>query len=135
MSIKISIHGIESQFDNYDADAIPTELESIALEAIGSEFKKRGLDFGEIRFRRRSDKYLTLLAPNDFDFCRIKVGERSVWFSVHGIKLPAEIKNDSRFDGVKKTLVHWKVSLKNVSDFQHNSDLIAESYLSIRDFG
>ncbi|MBR0141893.1 MAG: hypothetical protein IJM19_06575 [Ruminococcus sp.] len=132
MSITISLDGVKSEFDGYDSDAVLTSIETKAIEYIKREFEKREINFDEIRFRRRSKDYLTLLAPNDFDFCRIKVGERSVWFSVHGLNLPKEIKNDERFDKVKKTLIHWKVKLGSIDEFLENSDLIAESYISIR---
>lgn len=134
MSIKISIYGVECEFDNYNTDAVLTELEEKAIKYVRNEFTKRDIDFECLRFRRRSKDYLTILAPNDFDFCRIKTTERVTWFTIHGLHLPKHIQNDERFDNTKKTLIHWKVHLNNVNDFESNSDLIAESFLSIRDF-
>lgn len=134
MSIEITPYGVKSEIDNYNTDAVMTELEKEAIGYIKREFKKRNIDFGEIRLRRRSKAYLTLLAPNDYDFCRIKAGKQSVWFSVHGFNLPENIKNDSRFDNAKKTLLHWKIKLSSIDDFKDNSDLISESYLSIKKF-
>ncbi len=133
MSIKISVDGVTSEFDNYNIDAVLTELEKKAVSFIKNEFITRNIDFECIRFRRRCKDYLTLLAPNDFDFCRIKTTERVTWFTIHGLNLPKHIQNDERFNDTKKNLVHWKVRLDNVGDFETNSDLIAESFVSIRD--
>lgn len=130
--VSISPQGFQSQFDSYDSDAILTEYEKKALSYIEEAFEENGLPFSELRFRRRSDSYLSVLALNDMDFLRIKASERSVWFSVHGLHLSPELKSDARFDGVKKTLIHWKVKLKDVDDLKDNTDLIIESYLSIR---
>lgn len=134
MSIKISIHGVEGEFDNYNTDAVLTELEEKAVRYIRDEFVARNIDFECIRFRRRSKDYLTLLAPNDFDFCRIKTTERVTWFTIHGLHLPKSIQDDIRFGDTKKTLIHWKVKLDNVEDFATNSDLVVESFLSIKDY-
>lgn len=128
--IEISPFGSKSQFDNYNSDAELTELETTALSHIRNTFIQASEDFDVLRFRRRSQDYLTIISPNDDDFCRIKVTSRSIWFSVHGLTLPEHIKSDSRFDGVKKTLVHWKVKLSSVEDFIDNSDLILASYTS-----
>ncbi|MBR4627747.1 MAG: hypothetical protein IKO47_08625 [Ruminococcus sp.] len=119
--------------DNYNADAELSILEEFAVALIKDEFIKRNINFDCIRFRRRSKDYLTLLAPNDFDFCRIKTTERVTWFTIHGLNLPKQIQNDERFNDTKKNLVHWKVRLDNVGDFETNSDLIAESFVSIHD--
>ena len=130
--IYISPYGCSSQFDNYNKDADLTELESQALEYIKIAFTNLNIDFNELRFRRRSDSYLTILAPNDIDFCRLKVSERSTWFSVHGMHLSEPLKSDPRFNGAKKNTLHWKVKLNDVTDFINNSDLIVQSYLSLK---
>lgn len=130
--IELSPLGSKTQFDNYNSDAELSELEMIALYHIKAAFAKASEDFDVLRFRRRSQDYLTVISPNDDDFCRIKVTSRSIWFSVHGLTLPESFKSDARFDGVKKTLVHWKVKLKSIDDFIDNSDLILASYLSTK---
>ena len=99
--VYISPFGCGSQFDRYNQDAELTEFENIALDYIKSAFSAADLNFEELRFRRRSDNYLTILSPNDNDFCRLKVSERSVWYSITGAYLPSDLKNDPRFDGVK----------------------------------
>lgn len=132
MKITISSEGVTSDLYKHDADEELSMLEEYAVSYIKDEFIKRNINFDCIRFRRRSKDYLTLLAPNDFDFCRIKTTERVTWFSVHGLNLPKTIQNDERFNDTKKSLVHWKVKLNSVGDFETNSDLIAESFISIR---
>ena len=127
--VEISPLGIKAQFDNYNTDAELTELEKEALKYIKAYFVENGADFDSLRFCRRSENYLSVIAPTDTDFCRLKVSERSVWYSVHGARLSEPLRNDSRFDGVKKSLLHWKVKLKSPADFKDNSDLILESYL------
>lgn len=81
MSINISFDGsnveVKSQFDNYNKPATLDKNEQKAVNYIKDEFLKRGLDFKEIQFRR-SRSYLTLLVYNNFDFCRINVGTKSV---------------------------------------------------------
>lgn len=130
--ITISPFGSTSQFDNYNTDAELTEFEMEAISYIKQTFLDNGEAFDVLRFCRRSQDYLTILSPNDIDFCRIKVTSRSIWFSVNGLRLSEALKNDIRFEGVKKTSVHWKVKLNCIEDFKDNSDLILESYVSIK---
>lgn len=136
MSITISFDGskvkLESQFDNYDKPALLNANEEKAIGYIKDEFLKKGINFDEIQFRRRSQSYLTLLSPNNFDFCRIKVGIKSVWFSILTKPLSEKIKADHRFDSVKnRQTLHWKIKLESIDDFKNNSDLIVESYIVI----
>ena len=130
--ISIFPNGIHSQFDNYNKDSDLTELEKQALSYIKQEFEENDIDFNTLSFRRRSEDYLTILAYNEYDFCRLKVTERSIWFSINGIILPNSIKNDPRFDGVKKSLIHWKIKLPNIESIKDNADLILESYLALK---
>lgn len=127
----ISKDGITGAFENYNTPAELTEEEKTAIDYIKATFDNNSIDFSQIKLCRRSENYLSLVALNDMDFCRIKVGKRSCWFSIHGLQLPDSIKQDKRFETVNKKLVHWKISLSDVSDFKNNSDLILESYLSL----
>jgi len=131
MAIVFSPSKISSEFDNYDSDAVLTSEEKEALEFIKKAFDDAALDFTRIVYRRRSKDYLSLVIGDNIDFCRIKATARSVWFSVLAKHLPDEIKTDLRFEGNKKTALHWKVKLTDISDFANNSDLIAESFASI----
>lgn len=132
MSIIISSDGEISSLDSYDMPAELTVYEKKAVFHIYNAFTESGIDFDDMRFRRRSCSYLTMLAPNGNDFCRIMASERTAWFSVDVWRLSDKIKSDSRFDDVKKrTIRHWKVKLNCIDDFKDNSDLIVESYKSI----
>lgn len=138
MEIKFSIDEaskleVSSSIDTYDSPAILTTLEKQIAIYIKKAFEANGINFDKaIRFRRRSKSYLTLIAPNDLDFCRIKAGIRSVWFSIDSWTLDKEKKNDIRFDNVKnKKIRHWKIELNCIEDFENNTDLIIGTYKSI----
>lgn len=123
----------KTAFERYNADAVLTDLEKKAIDIIASKFEEFSIDFSNIKASRRSENYLSLIAENDFDFCRIKAGNRSCWFSIHSLNLNDTLKNDSRFDECNKKLVHWKIKLSSVDDLEEYADLILESYLSIKD--
>lgn len=118
-------------YKDYHTPAELTTNEKYALKLIKNEFEKEGIDFSQIRFRRRSDSYLTLLSPDGTDFCRIKAGIQAFWFSVDCWRMETD---DVRFKNVKnKNMRHWKVQLNCIEDFGANADLIVECYKSIVD--
>lgn len=123
---------VQGQFDNYNTPAELTDLEHEALSFIKVAFSEAGEDFNALRFCRRSQNYLTILSPNDNDFCRIKVSDRSVWLSINGKILPKELQSDPRLDDVQKNLIHWKVKLSSISEFKNYSDLILADYLATK---
>lgn len=118
---------------NHDLKAILTSSENEAVKYIKDAFIENGIDFDKvIRFRRRSKEYLTLVAPDDNDFCRIKIGVISIWFSVDSCKLSEDKRKDLRFSNVKnRNTRHWKVPLNCLEDFRTNSDLILATYKSL----
>lgn len=124
---------ISTDFDNYNKPTDLTILEAVAVDYIKEEFEKSGIDFSKaVRFRRRSENYLTLIAPNDVDFCRIKAGSIAIWFSVDAWRLDEDKKSDPRFSGVKnRNTRHWKVYLNRIYDFETNSDLIVDTYKAL----
>ena len=124
---------ISTDFDNYNKPTNLTMLEAVAVDYIKEEFEKSGIDFSKaVRFRRRSESYLTLIAPNDVDFCRIKAGSIATWFSVDAWILDDDKKSDPRFSEVKnKNTRHWKVYLNGIYDFENNSDLIVDTYKAL----
>lgn len=124
---------VKTAFGNYNTDAELTDLEKNAIYIISSKFEEFSVDFSKIRICRRSENYLSLVADNEFDFCRIKAGIRSNWFSIHGLNLPDNLKNDSRLNECNKKLVHWKVKISTIDELNDYADLILESYLSIKD--
>lgn len=110
-----------------------TALEYKALQYIREIFEKDGINFDKaVRCLRTCDQYLTLYSPNHVDFCRIKVGIRSVWFSVDACRLDKNKKDDVRFNNMNNRNVrHWKVQLESIEDFKTNSDLILATYKSM----
>lgn len=101
------------------------------MKLVKKEFEKEGIDFSQIRFRRRSDSYLTLITPDGTDFCRIKTGVQAFWFSLDCWRMKTD---DKRFSNVKnKNMRHWKVQLSSIEDFGTNADLIIECYKSTVD--
>ena len=117
---------------NHDLKAILTTSENEAIKYIKAVFIENGIDFDRvIRFRRRSKDYLTLITPNDIDFCRIKIGTISIWFSIDTWGLSDDKRSDHRFSNVKnRNTRHWKVTLNCLEDFKTNSDLILAAYMS-----
>lgn len=138
MEIKINLNenskvSVSDPFARYDQPAELQILEKQAALYIKSAFLKNGIDFDRaVRFRRRSQSYLSLIAPNNIDFCRIKVGVKAIWFSVDAWSLDTEKLNDLRFNNVKNRATrHWKVELDRIEDFESNADLIIDTYKAL----
>lgn len=110
-----------------------TVLENKALQYVRNVFEENGISFDKaVRCSRPSSSYLTLTSPDGTDFCRIKAGVQSVWFSVDAWRLDKDKKEDARFSNVNnRNTRHWKVTLNSVEDFATNSDLILATYKSI----
>lgn len=130
--VEITNGSIKGQFDSYNIPAELTELESRALLYVKESFDKAGEDFDLLKFRRRSQDYLSILSPDDNDFFRIKATSRSVWFSVNGKILPKELQLDDRFNDVKKSLIHWKVKLNDISDLKIYADIILAAFTATK---
>lgn len=124
---------VSCSIDRYNQPAVLTSLEKQIARYIKKAFEINGIDFDKaIRFRRRAQSYLSLIAPNDDDFCRIKIGPKSIWFSIDAWRLDEEKRNDARFNNIKNRKIrHWKVYLNCIEDFESNTDLIVDSYKSI----
>lgn len=132
MSITISAKdGVVSVSSTDTHTPIPlTELspeESAAVhlifEALGEAVSEAG-----IHVERRTDKYLSIVAYDVYDFCRVKIGKKVMWMS---LSLPSEMKrtDDPRFEaGQKKNIRHWKIPLQNVSDIFNSKDLIQAAF-------
>lgn len=131
--IEQSFTTVSASSDYYNQPANLTIPEKQAALYIKKAFLSNNIDFDKlIRFRRRSQNYLSLIAPNDDDFCRIKIGPKSIWFSIDAWRLDEERKNDARFNNIKNRRIrHWKVYLNCIEDFEKNTDLIIDTYKSI----
>ena len=83
-----------------------------------------------IHLERRTDSYLTIVVCGVYDFCRLKIGKRSMWVSV--ALSPNDRKlffDDIRFSNeLHKNQFHWKIKLSSVDDLRSSLDLIQKSY-------
>lgn len=132
MSITISAKdGVVSVSSTDTHTPIPlTELspeESAAVhlifEALGEAVSEAG-----VHVERRTDKYLSIVAYDVYDFCRLKIGKKVMWMS---ISVPPEMKrtDDPRFEvGQKKNIRHWKIPLQSLSDISNCKDLIQAAF-------
>lgn len=125
MSIEIRVEnngfGVSASTDRWAATVTMSPDEE---KAVSSVFSALGDLAVRVHCERRSDAYLSIVGPDyGDDFCRIKAGARSVWFS---LDLPlCGVSDDPRLACVKnKNQRHWKIPLSSVSDIPIYSDLI-----------
>lgn len=132
MSITISAKdGIVSASSTDTHTPVPlNELNPEESTAVHLIFETLGETVSEagIHVERRTDKYLSIVAYDVYDFCRLKIGKNVMWMS---LSLPPEMKrtDDLRFEaGQKKNIQHWKIPLQSVSGIEKCCDLIQASY-------
>lgn len=119
---------VTSEFDKRNQEPELSEYEKQALSIIKTGFEKEQLSFDNVSLRRYSDNYLTLISPNNNDFCRIKAGQKSAWISLD-VWNNKEIQNDDRFlEFKKRSQRHWKINLPSISEFYKVTDLIISVY-------
>lgn len=123
---------ITSSCDTWNRPAVLTDGESRAVKVVETALAEIGVQASEICYRRRSKDYLSLVVLNEYDFLRIKIGERATWFSVFlSGELQRELLNDPRFARQKnKRQMHWKVQLNSLHDLEADKDLIQYGYKS-----
>lgn len=99
-----------------------TELESEAVKIIADII-------GDVELERRTDSYLTVLNQEGNDFCRLKITERTMWFSFDmNPDIMPQYVSDPRLDSVKnKNQRHWKVKLSCVDELKDYMDIIEAS--------
>lgn len=134
LEIKLE-NGKVSVTNLYGDKSIPvslTEKEVIATGIVENALQEIGVPSTEICFRRNTEKYLSVVSHDVYDFLRIKAGEKSVWFTVFlSPDLQQKFKDDPRFTAQKnKNQLHWKVSLSSVQELENNKDLIQLGYKS-----
>lgn len=132
MSITISVeNGVVSVSSTDTHTPVPlNELSPEESDAVHLVFEALGEAVSEagIHVERRTDKYLSIVAYDVYDFCRLKIGAKVMWMS---LSIPPEMKkiDDPRFEaGQKKNIRHWKIPLGNISDIEGCRDLIQSSY-------
>lgn len=119
---------------SFDKPLNLTPEENIALDIVFDTLKDIASENAELHAERRSDNYLSIVAFEHHDFMRIKIGDRSKWFTV--ALSPSDridLAQDARFAKVKnKNQLHWKVSLSAVEGLKQHSDLIQKAYLAAK---
>lgn len=104
---------------------ILTDLEREATDIIIDIISKSSINQDFLTLERRTDKYLSYILPEDYDFLRIKVTNRTKWFSIDAWKTFDTTLDDTRFDCVEnRNIRHWKFKLNNINDLYSFSDLI-----------
>lgn len=111
----------------------PSPGERQALEIIYDAISKVGVPPSDISLLKRSKDYLTI-SIGDFDFCRFKVGPKSIWISLSLWTADStKLASDPRLAKVKnKNVRHWKIPVVSVSDIASLSDLIQLSCLDAK---
>lgn len=117
---------IKSDLDYTAAKLDEAEMEAakIILACLPSE---ESLD---VVFERRSKDYVSLITRNVYDFARLKVGKKAMWFSV--ALSPADRQkyaDDPRFASAKKNQLHWKVPFDSLPDLKNDADLFRCAYI------
>lgn len=120
---------VKSEFDKRSELLILSDDEKNSVFIISDIIRSSGLDFSRCHLERRSGDYLSIVCDTENDFCRIKIGARSKWFSLDLWLCDDKIKNDNRLLCVKsRNTRHWKIPLKSVDDLKIYSDIICASY-------
>lgn len=120
---------VKSNFDRQYEPVVLTPEESIAVSIVCECLSHLHC---KIHLERRTANYLSIIANDSYDFCRIKIGTRSTWFSVFMPRIQAEFVNDSRLSGVKnKNQFHWKINLNRIDELKQYTDIIQKSCQSI----
>jgi len=133
--IKISFdeNGISvySSEDRRNEPVVLSEEEHQAVEIIETALSALPNLHEPIHLERRTDKYLTVITCNVWDFCRVKLGKRSNWVSLSLSPSDCELFfNDLRFSNeLNKNQRHWKIALSCIDDLKGCSDLIQKAYL------
>lgn len=95
-----------------------------------SEFLSRVLSFlpCSVFVERRSNDYISVICENN-DFLRFKLSPRTKWLSLN---LPSELRPEYIESPLfaaqkKKTVIHWKATLTDISGVDAYKDLIIAS--------
>lgn len=107
-----------------------TDAETSAIDLIYRALSELETSTADIHVERRSTNYLSIVAFSDYDFIRLKIGERAKWFSVSlSPKDRSELASDPRFSGVSnKRQIHWKVNLLSIEDLIKHADLLQRAF-------
>jgi len=115
-----------------DSDIIlePDEIE--AFKIVKDALSDNQVDLETIHIERRSQQYFGIFTQEGIDFCRIKIGPKSKWFTLAFLPKDYDmVANDPRLkQTADKHKFHWKIFIDTPKDLIKYSDLIFKSYLS-----
>ncbi len=130
ISIQNGMPSVTSELDRRNAPVNLSTGEKEAVDIILRAIENAGFPTDKIHLERRTENYLTIVAFDVFDFCRIKIGTKAKWISLDFSKEDRELLGeDPRLDIIKSPhLLHWKLPLDDVSDISRYTDFIVHSY-------
>lgn len=138
MIMKISLNGVDITVESsINRRFDPVELTTFEKPIVNSvlEIIYRKIDPSFVHLERRSDNYLSIVAFEDDDFCRIKAGAKAKWISL-ALGYNDDYKqyiDDPIFSSQKnKRQRHWKISLTpniSIKDVQKYIERVAENSL------
>lgn len=111
--------------------------EQRAIDIVYEALVELGIEDADIHAEQRSANYLSVVAFGVYDFLRLKIGEKSKWFSISSFSFQKseldELSKDARFADVKnKRQNHWKVKLESTEQLSENRDLIQKAFLATK---
>lgn len=112
--------------------AVLTSAEISATKIVESALQEINVPPSEICYRRHTEKYLSVITHEVYDFLRIKAGEKAAWFTVFlSPEFQQSLMADPRFEAQKnKRQLHWKVTLGSIDELVYHKDLIQHGYQS-----
>lgn len=107
--------------------------EETAVTIILNIISNVGISNDNIHLERGTASYLSVVIFDVYDFCRIKIGQKSKWFSILMDKDCCKLfSDDERLSVVSnKNQLHWKIPLSTVNDLNSYADIIQRSYCNI----
>lgn len=96
--------------------------EQAAADIVFKALSNNGVPLNTVHLERRSDNYFSVVVNDVYDFCRIKMGAKSKWFSLLLLK---KDRNDPRIDpNQDANKLHYKFKVSAPQDMEQYADLI-----------
>lgn len=128
--LKNNIPYVESDINKRNQSVLLSEYEQEFLNTIFEILDNAEFDIDIIYLERRTNNYLSLVINNDIDFLRVKITDRTKWFSLDmWWSNKGEYDKDERISSdVNKKQRHWKFKFNCFDDIVSYQDLICNSY-------
>ena len=127
MKIELSIDqngkvSVSSDIDRRNEPVTLTPEEEIAVSIVKKALSDNGVDLETVHLERRTDNYLSVVIDGVNDFCRIKMGPMSKWFS---LAISNEDRTDPRISPTKDVNKrHYKFQVSSPQEMGNYMDLI-----------